>query len=159
MNFTIRPPRVDEAESLADLHLRTWQETYAGVFPAEAWGPEARADRVRLWTEFCSTPRPDWRTAVAEIDGRPVGIAHSEIDLEKDPIRPRVLALIYLLASAQGSGAGQALLDEVLGDEPGSLWVLEENPRARAFYAKNRFVADGTRKHSPLGGTEIRMLR
>jgi GNAT superfamily N-acetyltransferase len=70
-----------------------------------------------------------------------------------------VLAFIYLLSAAQGSGVAQVLLDEVLGDDPASLWVLEENSRARAFYVKNGFSPDGAKMPSDLGGTEIRMVR
>lgn len=155
MVVTIRPPRPDEAEVLADLHLRTWEETYGGIFPPSAWDDAARAARIRQWTALCGLPRDNWRTAVAEIGGRPVGIAHTEDDADGG----RVLAFIYLLAEAQGSGAGQALLDAVLRDEPGSLWVLEENPRARAFYAKNGFLPTGERHPSGLGGHEIRLAR
>ena len=159
MDLTIRPPRPDEAELLADLHLRAWEETYAGLFPPSAWNDEARAGRIRQWSALCGTPQPGWRTAVAEADGRPVGIAHTERDLGESPPREYVLALIYLLREAQGSGAGQALLDEVLGDRPASLWVLEENPRARAFYARNGFTPTGERHPSGLGGHEIRLVR
>ena len=159
MDFTIRPPRADEAELLADLHLRAWEETYAGIFAPSAWDEEARAGRIRQWTALCGPPRQDWRTAVAEADGRPIGIAHTERDLGENPPRERVLALIYLLAAAQGSGAGQALLDEVLGEDPASLWVFEENPRARAFYRRNGFVPTGERQPSGLGGHEIRLIR
>lgn len=157
--FSIRPPRPDEAEALADLHLTSWKETYATVFPPRAWDADARARRIRQWTRLCTAPDPDWRTAVAEMDGAPVGIAHTESDLDEHPVRPRVLAFIYLLSAAQGSGAGQALLDEVLGGDLASLWVLEENARARAFYRRNGFAADGASHPSGLGGTEIRMVR
>ncbi len=159
VNFDIRPPRADEAEVLADLHLRSWQETYASVFPASAWGVEAREGRVRQWTAICTRPIPDWSTAVVEIDGVPVGIAHTESDRDIPPLRPRVLAFIYLMAEAQGSGAGQALLDQVLGDGPASLWVFKGNPRARAFYLKNGFATDGTARPTGFGGDEIRMVR
>lgn len=156
--LNIRRPRPDEAEALADLHLRSWEETYAGQFPPSAWGADARAQRIRMWTAICTEARPEWLTAVAEMDGEVVGIAHSGAS---DDDTGRLLWLIYVLKSAQGSGAGQALLDAVIGDEPATLWVLEENPRARAFYERNGFRADGERKPTGFdaGGDEIRMVR
>ena len=61
---------------------------------------------------------------------------------------PRDLELwgIYLLAEYHGSGIGQALLDAAVGDRPASLWVAEDNPRARAFYSRNGFEPDGGRR-------------
>ncbi len=157
--YLIRPPRPDEAEVLAALHSRTWEETYGEFFPPRMWGEEALARRIQMWTELCTDVGP--HTAVAEIDGELAGFAHVGASMDDPAPRERQLWFIYLLQSAHGSGAGQALLDEVLGDEPASLWVLEENPRARAFYARNGFVEDGARKPTGFerGGDELRMLR
>ncbi len=159
--YLIRSPRPDEAEALARLHSRTWEETYGEFFPPRMWGEEALARRITMWTELCTDPAPGSHTAVAEIDGELVGFAHVGTNMDDPAPRDRQLWFIYLLQSAQGSGAGQALLDEVLGDDPASLWVLEENPRARAFYARNGFVEDGARKPTGFdrGGDELRMLR
>lgn len=70
--------------------------------------------------------------------------------------------MIYTLARVHGSGAGQLLLDALIGADAAFLWVLEDNPRAQAFYAKNGFVADGARKLMPPEWNslpEVRMVR
>lgn len=159
--FVIRAPEPDEAEQLADLHLRTWSETYGGIFPPSAWGQEARAHRRAMWEAICSHPRPADRFAVAEGDGDLIGIAGSGASLDDPSVRERQLFFVYLLATQHGSGAGQALLDAVLGDDPASLWVLEGNSRARAFYERNGFVVDGARQGTGFdtGGEEVRMVR
>ena len=69
---------------------------------------------------------------------------------------------IYTLRRTHGTGLGVALLKAALGDLPAYLWVLEANVRAQAFYAKNGFQPDGTRKLlSPEWEElpEIRMVR
>jgi ribosomal protein S18 acetylase RimI-like enzyme len=159
--FLIRAPKIDEAEEIADLHLLTWKETYGTVFPPSAWGEEARNQRLGMWDAICSRPRPADRFAVAERDGRLIGFAGSGVSTDDSPVRERHLFFIYLLVSEQGSGAGQALLDAVLSDGPASLWVLEDNPRARAFYERNGFVLDGARQATGFdtGGEEVRMIR
>jgi len=159
--FGIRPPRPDEAEALTDLHLRTWEETYRGRFPASAWDAQAREWRQRMWTQLCSSPREDQRVAVAERNGELIGFAGSADSLDEDAPRERQLWFLYVLASEYGSGAGQALMDAVVGDDPASLWVLEDNPRAIAFYTKNGFAPDGARQGTgyETGGDEIRMVR
>ena len=88
------------------------------------------------------------------------GIAGPATDPE--PPVERELYALYTDTATHGSGLASALLDAVLSDSPASLWVLEDNPRARAFYAKSGFEADGARKmldgalaHIP----EIRMVR
>lgn len=62
------------------------------------------------------------------------------------------------LADLHGTGAGQLLLDAVLGDSPALLWVAKDNPRARRFYARNGFAADGAEEEA-MGLTVVRMVR
>lgn len=161
MSYLIRAPHVGEVEALADLHLRTWEQTYRHHFPASAWGEEARRNRQTMWRAICAAPRADDRIAVAERDGELIGLAGSGLSQDEPAPRERQLYFLYLLATEHGSGAGQALFDAVLGTDPASLWVLEDNPRARAFYARNGFAPDGARRSTgyATGGIELRLLR
>lgn len=159
--FLIRAPRPDEAHEIADLHLRTWAETYSGAFPPSAWNESARKGRCRMWEAICERPRHTDRFAVAEREGTLIGFAGAGASQDAEPVREQQLFFIYLLADAHGSGAGQALLDRVLGDDPATLWVLEGNDRAVRFYERNGFVLDGVRQQTGFstGGDELRMLR
>jgi hypothetical protein len=52
------------------------------------------------------------------------------------------------------------LLNAAIGDAAASLWVLRDNPRARAFYRKHGFVENGMCKTEPhFEIDEIRMVR
>ena len=51
------------------------------------------------------------------------------------------------------------LADAALGDDPASLWVLEDNPRARAFYRRHGFDPDGAVKTHTVDGAAIREVR
>jgi hypothetical protein len=67
--------------------------------------------------------------------------------------------MIYVLRSADGSGAEQALLDAVLADRPASLWVAADNPRAHASYLRNGFRPDGAESSfGPIPRT-VRLIR
>lgn len=68
---------------------------------------------------------------------------------------------LYILSSHYGTGLGQALLDAAIGTAPATLWVAEDNPRARSFYARNGFTPDGTRNVDAAADdlAEIRMTR
>ena len=56
--------------------------------------------------------------AVATVDDHVVGFACVSQDTTEERVRDWVLESIYLLESQHGGGAGQALLDAVLGDQP-----------------------------------------
>lgn len=161
-SIVVRAPREGEADVLATLHTASWHETYAGVLPDTVWGADAHAGRVRLWTALCDDRRPEWHTAVAELDGTPIGIAHATPEPEgDDPSGGLRLCLLYVLASAHGSGAGRALHDAVLGEGAASLWVLDGNARAIAFYRRAGFTPDGTRRGSGFEDApdEVRFVR
>ncbi|MHA7200304.1 GNAT family N-acetyltransferase [Arthrobacter alkaliphilus] len=73
-----------------------------------------------------------------------------------------VTQVLYTLRRVHGLGVGQALVDAVIGNSAAFLWVLEDNPRAQAFYRKNGFRPDGTRELLPPEWhelPEIRMVR
>jgi ribosomal protein S18 acetylase RimI-like enzyme len=64
-----------------------------------------------------------------------------------------------------GSGVAQALMETGLaamrerGATEAVLWVVEANARARRFYEREGWTADGETRASPLGPTELRYRR
>jgi ribosomal protein S18 acetylase RimI-like enzyme len=161
----VRIPTLDDVEGVALVHVQSWRETYTGLVPEELLGDAAFERRVRFWTSVLKEPPP--RVRVADLDGEIIGFAFagaaSGPDVSKgfEPARPLHLYSIYVLASHHGTGFGQQLLDAVIDDEPAQLWVARDNPRARAFYERNGFVADGIEYVDPdfSGLVEVRMVR
>lgn len=164
MAFTIREPRSGEASAIADVHVATWKEAYSDLLPEDCFSEEYVADRHRMWQHVLTHPRDDMLVRVAEVEGEIVGFAWvgpGEGVNGGDAPRERLLYAIYVLAAHYGTGIGQALLDETLGDGPAMLWVAKVNPRATAFYLRNGFCFDGVEQvdpHAPLI-TDARMLR
>lgn len=158
-SFTTRAARLDDAEELAVVHTKSWEETYTGLFPEQAWSYEARLRREAMWNELLTDSNTT--TVVAEIDSHIVGFAHAEHSRDEPALPAEELKMIYVLSSAHSSGAGQALIDAALGRAAASVWVLEQNPRARAFYAKNRFMHDGTVRDMDFNPNirELRLVR
>ena len=154
--LTVRPADVQDADAIAAVHVRAWQEAYAHLLPADflaALDVDARAQR---WRAIVTDPTVD--VLVACVDGRVVGWASAGPGRGDAP-RDRELEGIYVLATHHGSGAGQALLDAAVGTDPAFLWVADGNPRAEAFYHRNGFARDGTVKHEPIGPTGIDAVR
>jgi GNAT superfamily N-acetyltransferase len=164
MAFTIREPRAEEASAIADIHVATWKEAYSELLPEDFFSEEYVAGRHRMWQHVLTHPRDDMTVRVAEADGEIVGFAWvgpGEGINGEEPPRDRLLYAIYVLAAHYGTGVGQALLNETLGDGPAMLWVAKENPRATAFYLRNGFRFDGVEQvdpHAPLI-TDARMVR
>lgn len=160
-DILIRRPVSSDIEALASLHVSTWRETYSGLVPESFFSEEALAARRRMWSRSIDEDRADRIVRLAEIDSALVGFAAAGAPVADDPPRGLQLFMIYLAKDHHGSGAGQALLDSVIGENPAFLWVAKENPRARAFYSRNRFVADGVEQVHPMteGLIEIRLIR
>ncbi|WP_349827820.1 GNAT family N-acetyltransferase [Brevibacterium litoralis] len=171
--YTLATPTPDMAPALARVHIDAWRETYSGRFDERHFSEEAYTGRLRMWERILGgDPGPSGRpprVAVAASDDEPVGFALAGPSRDEDLADTDELFALYVLARLHGSGAGQALLDAVLGPGPGeapepevdrqpaSLWVLQDNPRAEAFYAKNGFVYDGHSRTED-GHTEVRMI-
>jgi ribosomal protein S18 acetylase RimI-like enzyme len=157
-DFRVRRARLSDAEAISRVHAASWRETYGKFVDDPDTSRWFRVDRrIAMWQ---ATLREDSHTtAVTEGEGGIVGFASTTPTAEPDAVRPEELTMIYVLRSAHGSGAGQALLDAVLADRPASLWVAADNPRAHAFYLRNGFRPDGAESSfGPIPRT-VRLVR
>lgn len=146
---------------MARVLVQSWQETYRGLMPDHVLDdPGFIAARERFWTAALVDERYSANTvAVAERDGAIIGVAMAGPPETPEPGWDLHLYVLYILASAHGSGAGKALLDAVVGpDRSTALWVADPNPRAQAFYEKHGFIADGAVQVDG-GVKELRMVR
>ena len=155
----LRPAVPADAEAGAALHMACWREAYTPYAdPALLAARLGSTDRfVAAWTKQLAAGPP---RVLAEADGELVGF--SVVGPNRDPDAPATTELyaIYVRQAWWGTGLGQSLWDAVRSEDSCSLWVLEDNARARGFYARNGFVADGSRElYADLGTWEIRMVR
>jgi GNAT superfamily N-acetyltransferase len=150
---TVRAGTVDDAEGVIAAHEEAWDASLAplvGKRLSELVPFDARVEQFRR--SFASPPA-DARLLVAENDGEIVGMAVCRADELRD---------IYVRPREWGSGVAAALLDAAvdaladLGATEAVLWVGEKNARARRFYEKHGWTADGTTRASELGPIEVR---
>lgn len=141
--FHIRPARVEDAEQIAKVQMRTWQISYADIFPADKLaGLEHELDRrIERWTSILSGTERLSVTFVAE-DGNQsvVGFANAGKQLKPEYPQDSELHAVYLLPEVHRKGIGRRLFsaaaDELqnLGFSSLLLWVLADNLLSRAFY-------------------------
>ncbi|WP_181373622.1 GNAT family N-acetyltransferase [Microbacterium sp. HMWF026] len=140
--IAIRTARPEDAEGIAVVHATSWRETYGRFVDDPDTSPWFDVERrVGMWRQ--NLAEETFVTVVAADGDEIVGFAAVQRTPEPEAVREEELTMLYVLADRHGSGAGQGLLDAVLGDRPASLWVADDNPRARAFYTRNGFVPDG----------------
>jgi ribosomal protein S18 acetylase RimI-like enzyme len=156
----VRTARREDAAAIADVHVRTWQAAYEHIFGAERLAGIGEGRRAR-WEEQLANPQPDWQIFVSEKDGRVTGFV-SVGDSRDEPGRGELFA-IYVLPEAWGSGAGPDLmataLEALRGYPSATLWVLEDNPRARRFYEREGWILDGGRRDEEFLGMTVTEVR
>lgn len=165
--YAVRPPRLDEADELGELHVQVWRQAYAGVMSEDYLAGLRPADRAERWRSIAAeeaegVAAADGKvTRVAEhTHGGIVGFATVAPARDAEPPVPLELWVINVLAEFHGTGAAGQLLAATLGDRSAYLWVVEGNERAIAFYRKHGFELDGERSvHEASGAPEVRMVR
>lgn len=152
MALELRTATPADALAVETVRVETWRAAYAGLVPQDfldglVVDAQRRAEAIASGTA----------TTLLAIDPDPVAMAAHGPD--RDGLPGQELYALYVLPRAWRSGVGSRVL-AACGDVR-SLWVLEGNARARAFYGRHGFVADGATKVLDLGApvTELRMVR
>jgi ribosomal protein S18 acetylase RimI-like enzyme len=158
--WTVVPISLDDADEVARVHVRVWQEAYAGLMPADYLDSLDPAAFGEGWRERLLHPPVGQAHWLVRDEHGIVGITSSGPARDADAPAVHELYAINVLARGHGTGVANALLEHAVGDRAAFLWVVEGNARAQAFYRRHGFVDDGGRKPEPeTGVVEIRMLR
>lgn len=164
----VRSAVSEDATTLAELHVRSWQEAYVGQLPEEYLRSISVETRLGGWSRFLA---PDATAGVFIAVSDDQVVAFVMVDASRDddagPATGEVLA-IYAREPVWGTGVGRRLMDHGLqhlrdrGCRDATLWVLDTNARARRFYEIGGWSLDGATKTADIGGamvTEVRYRR
>jgi GNAT superfamily N-acetyltransferase len=159
--WRLAPLAATDCDELGRVHMAVWREAYAGIMPADYLAGLSDEKCAARWRSIAAAPRAEGGTLVVhDPAGRIAGFASAGPSRDDDAPTPWELYAVNLAAHARGTGVADALFDLLVGDRDASLWVVEANARARAFYERRGFADDGSRtEHEPTGTTEIRMVR
>lgn len=147
----IRDGEVADAEAVEAVHYASREAVYAGE--VADWPPPGpdREGRIERWEEWLADP--EIGCVVGEEDGEIVGFCTIRASQDEDASpRTAEMPTLYVHPAAWHRGHGQALCEAALrrarkqGFETLTLWVLEMNERARAFYKEFGFKPDGGTK-------------
>jgi GNAT superfamily N-acetyltransferase len=159
----IRRALPEDAPVVARIQLATWRAAYRGIMP------DAYLDGLDLatWTEkWPARLGPDAPSHTFLAGAPEVGVASGGPSREPEAgTGDGELYMIYVLPEAWGTGVGRALFGHALANLAGrgfvraTLWVLEENRRARRFYEVAGGVVDAGPKPFEVGGVSLGEVR
>jgi GNAT superfamily N-acetyltransferase len=162
MEYRIRQATTDDADAVVRMHTRAHEECYGHLLPSDFFAGRRASipERVKRRRPHLESTEP--RIIALDEDNEIVGFADAGPGRDEDRPQDLELYAIYTLRRTYGTGLGVALLTAALADSAAYLWVLEDNPRARGFYGKCGFQADGKRALLPADWhalPELRMVR
>ncbi len=157
----VRPAMPDDAEGIATVHVKSWQESYVGLLPQAVLDRQSVPVRYRSWAAQLSKPS-DHRWVYVAIDPAAGIVGFAEATRCKPALFGPTfeIPVIYILQSHVRRGLGRRLvhalaraIDEGQGDV--ALWSLADNRAARAFYGAigGRLIA--ARAERERGGRNI----
>ncbi|MER5279802.1 GNAT family N-acetyltransferase [Streptomyces sp. NPDC002809] len=162
----IRDMTVDDCEAVATVRVRGWQSAYAGLMPqAHLDAMDIAEDAERRRGFFAADD------AVVNLVAERAGLgvvgwaAYGPYRENGKRLARGELYAIYVAPEQTGTGAGRALMAEVLaraaaaGHPDLALWVLAGNAPARRFYERAGFHADGAEEPFEVDGVPVPEVR
>ncbi|MEU0331763.1 GNAT family N-acetyltransferase [Streptomyces sp. NPDC006193] len=160
----IRPMTLADCDRVSAIRTRGWRHAYRGLVPQPYLdGLDGAADAERRRARFAEGDGPVVNL-VAERAGTVVGwAAHGPYRDGAQHTGDAELYAVYVDPAHLGGGIGRALLDasvERCSAYPRMLlWVLERNTRARRFYERAGFRADGAVEPFEVDGVRVPEVR
>ena len=171
---SIRQARQDDAAGIANVHVRSWQTTYAGIMAPLFLRNLSITQRQEAWAANLNAAEEGRYVLVLEQEETIVGFVSAGASRQtvNHPGYDAEFYALYLLQSAQGQGYGRELLRRMAvflqkdGYQSAMVEALKENP-AIQFYrhlgaeplAERTIKVGGTlHKEVTLGWQDLSML-
>lgn len=150
MSVTYRTAGPTDAPDLSELGTRTFTDTFGHLYQPDDLALFLNTHTRQAWAKELADPA--FAVRVAEQDGRLIGYA--KLGPPHLPFEPRgeaaELRQLYVIEAAKGAGIARTLIDWVIEQARDRradhlyLSVFTDNHRARRFYEKIGFEAEGT---------------
>jgi L-amino acid N-acyltransferase YncA len=160
MKLTIRKAKIEDAASIAHVHVESWKTTYVGIVSDAFLNSLNKEERAQRWQEQILADKPS--IFVAEDETGIFGFAAGGEVRDKLDGYDAELYTIYLLHERQKQGVGRTLCItlasalQINGFKSMLVWVLEQNPSV-SFY-KRLGAAQIARKVVNIGGVDLQDL-
>lgn len=160
--ITVRKADGSDAAALAEILVKSFRAAFGEIISQETIERCSNEENCRnMFAAICASGRGQFY--LAELEGKPCGEIYW-CDSEELENAAEIVA-VHSLPETWGTGVGKAMLGAALdgikaaGKESVYLWAFKDNKRARRFYEKNGFAADGAERVSQFdGAVEVRYV-
>ncbi|WP_368042343.1 N-acetyltransferase family protein [Burkholderia pyrrocinia] len=138
--ISIRSANIDDAQAIADFHVKVWRHTYRDLAPAQAHAVLDEHYRGKKWQEKLASNDGSQLVLVAETDDRIVGIGAAGAPSEPIFDGRGEIKFLYVDPEFKRRGIGRTLLAQLAAHLSGlryrgaALSVVNGNASAIAFY-------------------------
>ena len=161
----VREAVAADARAIAETQVRAWRVAYRGLLPDEQLAAMTVAAREGIWRRILAAGEPRAFTLVADAARPALGFCSVLPGRDEDATeRTGEIAALYVDPAHWRQGIGHALVAAAIermaraGWTEATLWVLDGNAPALAFYRAQGFADDGARtRHEPSGRAELRL--
>ena len=150
MTVEYRDATIDDAPELAELGAATFTDTFGHLYQPDDLAVFLKNHSIEAWEKELTDSA--FAVRVAEKEGKMVGYA--KLGPPHLPFEPRgeaaELRQLYVVEEMKGQGVAHTLIDWVIEGARDRradhlyLSVFTDNPRARRYYEKLGFEAEGT---------------
>ncbi|KOV96444.1 acetyltransferase [Streptomyces sp. NRRL B-1140] len=167
MSVRIREMTLADCDRVAEIRIGGWRSAYRGLIPQSYLdGLSVEEDAERRRAHLSHSDGSVLNLVAEDPGGELVGWAcHGPYREGEALTEDAELYAIYVHPDQVGRGAGRALLAESVarcsaaGHGRLLLWVLRDNDRARRFYERAGFSADGAEEPFEVDGVTVPEVR
>ncbi|MFI9628840.1 GNAT family N-acetyltransferase [Streptomyces sp. NPDC052042] len=165
--LTVRAMTEADVPAVSAIRVTGWQAAYAGIVPQSFLDDMTVEADIQQRRQHFERPKEDMTNLVAvDAHGRVVGWAClGPFRGSGTSTATGELYALYVQPSLIGAGIGRTLLEAVHAHAQADgfgvmlLWVLTDNTRARRFYERAGYAADGTAQADDYDGVSVSEVR
>lgn len=166
-DVSVRIAWADDAPAIAEVQLRAWRETYAGVVPPEALPDDVEAVAA-AWHASLAKPRDARNRVLVALERNTVvgfAITSPAADPDCDPVADGELSEFNVDPAKRGLGHGsrllQAAVDTMQADRftRAVCWTIASDDALRGFLADAGWAPDQAHRELDLDGTGTTLVK
>ena len=142
----IRRATYNDLASLAEIQISSWKNAFKDILSESELNKYTDSDKCVQILKNVYNSNIGY-LYIADISGKPCAELFWRKGTEIE--QSAEIVALHSVPESWGHGVGRAIMDKAINDVYNDgfkivyLWVFEENKRARRFYEKYGFVADG----------------